>query len=699
MALIHASHREIRFFYIAILIIIGILSAQYIPHLCPEHIVIFTAFPIVLYFLCPTRFKPRIFPFIWMTFFFSIGILLMTPRISELHEIDDRKIHFSDSVTFLANVSSVPIEKTYYQIAQITPVKVSPDVRNFLVGEVLIKIYPSSGDTQPPQIQIGDTLSGIGFLRLIPKPLNQNTFSAKDYYRKKNIHFELRVRADDIDHNVYQGVHLKRYSHQLQRSLSIRISSVLNNANVASLLQAILLGNKLELSDELYNTFSSTGASHILAVSGFHVGLIYLLLTLIFGKPSQGSVPTRMIRSGLIITGIWTFAMITGLAASTTRAATMITIFMIGRSMNRPVSVWNVLGLTACILVMTNPNIVYDVGFQFSFSAVAGILLLLKPLKQLFITRIFLFDWLYTCMILSITAQFLLLPLSIYYFHRFPITSMISGWIAIPAAIILVCLGILLLIFSCLPMKIDLFIGHLIDLIGEYFIQSLEFIGQFQIPGWDRLYLDTCQIMTLSAGSLAILIYWNYKRIAFLLIGFLMLSYTIYQHKERLITNADINRVVISHQYNAQCIYFQNGRNFDFFSLGMNDQSFQFLYRKSLLKSSARKVNKYELHDDVINANLIKRNHHFFWNDHHFEIVDETTESKSRLRSLPYPTYLWIIQAPIDGIGSFDLSHVEHVIIHPTVKPWHRESLIQRCLEEQIEYYDISSLGQFTLTR
>ncbi len=204
---------------------------------------------------------------------------------------------------------------------------------------------------------------------------------------------------------------------------------------------AMLLGDKKGIPDDLRSAYANAGASHILAVSGLHVGIIYLLILASFGWMRHRRI-LRLPFYILSLAGIWSFAAITAFTPSVTRAGIMITIIILGQATgSKPVTL-NSLAAAAFIMLLFDPDLVFDVGFQLSFGAVFGIALFYSRIYGLLQFRHFLADYGWKIASISLAAQIPIAPLIIYYFHQLPLLSPVTGIIVIPAASLIIFLTI-----------------------------------------------------------------------------------------------------------------------------------------------------------------------------------------------------------------------------------------------------------------
>lgn len=197
-------------------------------------------------------------------------------------------------------------------------------------------------------------------------------------------------------------------------------------------LAAMTLGSKTALSSDLRDVYSVTGASHVLALSGLHLGIIYLLLTRLL------VLRHRWIEPLLVVPALWAFAFLTGLSPSVVRAATMISIFAVFacRGQRRPSL--NVLCFTAIVMLLADARSLFDIGFQLSFTAVGSILLFMPLLDRLPIAqrvqRNRIGRWLWSLAAVSLSAQAGVAPLIAYHFGRLSTYFLLTNFIVLPAA-------------------------------------------------------------------------------------------------------------------------------------------------------------------------------------------------------------------------------------------------------------------------
>ena len=213
---------------------------------------------------------------------------------------------------------------------------------------------------------------------------------------------------------------------------------------------ALLIGYDDLLDANLRQEYSGAGVVHVLCVSGLHVGIVFLIADglFFFLRKRKKAV---WIRPLLILIVIWIYAVITGLAPSVLRASLMFSLITIGKSMNRQAHTFNTLAASAFILLVINPAMLYDLGFQLSYGAVAGIVAFQPHIRQVFITTNKITGYIWSMINVSVAAQLLVTPISIYYFHQFPNYFLIANLIAIPLSGVLIYTGVVFVFVSFIP--------------------------------------------------------------------------------------------------------------------------------------------------------------------------------------------------------------------------------------------------------
>lgn len=266
---------------------------------------------------------------------------------------------------------------------------------------------------------------------------------------------------------------------------------------------AMLLGSYKKMDQELFNAYSATGAVHILAVSGLHVGIMAHIFQFLFGFIRLGKKKPVQLQALLLIGIIWAYALLTGAAPAILRAALMFSFLTVSRLLLRDSSPLNILAAAAFVLLCINPLDLYNIGFQLSFLAMAGIFLLYEPVRTLITIENKILQAIWKVISVSCAAQLAIYPVIGYHFHQFAFYFWLTGLISTPFSYLILGSGLLTLIAWPL-------VGHLIPWISIPFRYGVLWMNDIvawtytlplgKMQGWWPSLTDTLFLVILSGG-------------------------------------------------------------------------------------------------------------------------------------------------------------------------------------------------------
>lgn len=274
-----------------------------------------------------------------------------------------------------------------------------------------------------------------------------------------------------------------------------------------AVIAAMAMGDKSALNQETKEAYSISGTSHILAVSGLHIGIIFQLIILLLGGKRRSKLTII-----LSTTIVWAYVIFIGFPASAVRAATMLSIYSMVLLSLRPAPTLNTLALAYIIMVLVNPFNIFDIGFQMSFLAVGSILLFYPLFFCLLSSHSSIIRAIWGLFCVSLAAQIGTLPLIVFYFGRISCYSLITSFIAIPAATLILYLCVLLFILS--PLTYISFLASSIEGLMQLVMNVLTSITQFintafrltsMLPGAsiEHVHLSLLQLAILYVAILA----------------------------------------------------------------------------------------------------------------------------------------------------------------------------------------------------
>jgi competence protein ComEC len=315
-------------------------------------------------------------------------------------------------------------------------------------GKILVYIEP---DSMSKMLNYGDLIFSSQPLQPIQPPQNPGAFNYKRFLSFHGIYDQIYLPSGTWKYMGKGTAYaLFKVAFQLREQFIKQLQQYIQTPNEVAVCSALLIGYKDFLDSELLDAYASAGALHVLCVSGLHVGLIYVMLQslLIFMDKKKWSL---VVKQFLIIAFVWFYAMLTGLAPSILRSATMITLIVIAKYRKSDSYMLNTTLGSAFILLNINPYMITEVGFQLSYLAVFGIVYLHQRLAQLYIAPNWLLHQIWQLTSVSFCAQLMTFPLGILYFNQFPTLFLVSNLLVIPIATFLMYVSIVAIALSVIP--------------------------------------------------------------------------------------------------------------------------------------------------------------------------------------------------------------------------------------------------------
>ena len=277
---------------------------------------------------------------------------------------------------------------------------------------------------------------------------NPGEFDVENYYRSKDIigisfYDNTNNSIDLIQH--YRKSGFNYFINRIRSNLIQIIDSNLNSNNSA-LAKALILGDKTSLDKSIKQDFSNTGAMHVLAVSGLHVGILLSIILYVLALFSKYLNKKQAYFIAILF--LWFYALITGFSASILRATFMFSILVFSKVFSKSNNSINTLCFTAFILLLINPNYLYDIGFQLSYLAMLGIFIFYKIIYSKFTFKFRFINILWQGTSVGLSAQLFTFPLTIFYFHQFPNYFILTNLGLIMITGIILSIGVLSIVFS-----------------------------------------------------------------------------------------------------------------------------------------------------------------------------------------------------------------------------------------------------------
>jgi competence protein ComEC len=291
--------------------------------------------------------------------------------------------------------------------------------------------------------ELGDMLLGSNQLRIIKPSKDALAFDFYTYAKRKQIHYTLHCEKWELAKILRSRSLLATITFRLRIFFLETLRKNIADKRLCGLAEAMLTGYREDLDRDILKAYTDTGVVHIIAISGLHLGLIFWMADLFLRKlVSKKLLPVAGLL--IILPMLWVFALMTGASASIMRSVIMFSISLCGNALGKKNSSMNALLSSATLLLLTDPFIIYDIGFQLSYAAVASILIFERPIRNVIYLKNKIAVYCWSMVSITLAAQVLTTPFIIYHFHRFPVLFLFSNLIAVPLSSIILVLEIVL---------------------------------------------------------------------------------------------------------------------------------------------------------------------------------------------------------------------------------------------------------------
>lgn len=559
----------------------------------------------------------------------------------------------------------------------------------------LSTMYPTKGyavlyfqkDSLEPDFLIGDKLIIQAQFQQPDGVQNPGGFDYAKYLKRQGIAATAYIPTDNwIRSPNKPNISIKRFSDRSRAHLLGVYKKFGLEDDEFSVLAALTLGYKDELDEDIRKVFSASGAAHILAVSGLHVSTVYGAVFLIFSFLGK-SRRMKIISTLLSVVLIWVYAFITGMSPAVIRASLMLSFVSVGTSLQRKSSIYNTIFISAFLILLVNPNLLFNISFQLSYAAVLSIIMIHKLLYPILSPTNKILKWLWGLITVSIAAQMGTAPISIYYFNQFPNYFLLTNIIAIPLASMIIYTSIALFVFSWLP-----YINTVIALTIKYLVKTLNLSLEqiVSLPGaFSAVYISNAQLWLLILTLLLILYYIYNKNKQALILGFsaifLYLIVSIKQNyqimnQDKMVVFADSKESIISFIHHKSNLLYATDEQ-----------------KAEKICTPYWRMLKLKNHTDV-RLSASYQDGFVSFKGKRILILDqpfyENKISKQKLE-LDYIIVSNGLKPKFEII--LQLFEPKKVIIDKTISPWYTNQIKEKCVENDIECYLVSESGAYVV--
>lgn len=314
------------------------------------------------------------------------------------------------------------------------------------------------------------TILVYGKFSKFQKPLNPGQFDYGGYLYHQEVHAQIKTEERFMIHSQKGKPTLYGSAQNFRQYLVDCLQKTSISQQERSIIQALILGDKREIDKQLYDEYAAAGAVHILAVSGLHVGILFLILSFI-SRPLRNFKYGSVLQSVTIVLLLWGFAFLAGLSPSVVRSVSMFSFFAFALLIGRRTNGLNTLFLSYFFLLLFNPFWLFQVGFQLSYAAVFFILWTQPIFNRLGYSKHYIIRKSSGLITVSLSAQIGVLPLTLFYFNQFPGLFLVTNLVVLPVLTVFMVGGILvvgLASFHILPDRLALAYNFMIEKLNAF---------------------------------------------------------------------------------------------------------------------------------------------------------------------------------------------------------------------------------------
>jgi len=530
-----------------------------------------------------------------------------------------------------------------------------------VTGKLLLNVQKDSTFTS---LKVDDLVTTKTVFKDLISPLNPHQFDYKSYLKKQYIYHQLFSENNKLLILDRRKSRLFGFAAQLRETINIKLKEFDFKADELAIVNALILGQRQDISEEIYNSYTQAGAIHILAVSGLHVGIILFILNFLF-RPLERLKEGKFIKTVIILILLWSFAVVAGLSASVTRAVTMFSVVAIGMNLKRPSNIYNL----------------FDVGFQMSYLAVFSIVWIQPIIYRIWTPKYYLVNKFWQILTVTISAQFGVVPLSLFYFHQFPGLFFISNLVIIPVLGFILGLGIFVIalaLLNFLPQFLASIFGYIISLMND-FVMLISKQEDFLFK-----HISFGLLSVISSYLLIIVLVKLYKNKSYRYISLALLSISLFIS------------VLIFNNYNNSSNEFLIFHKSRFSLIGIKQNTEFVLHHNldSLTFAKDKLVTNYKIGNyiDQVKNDTIKSIYKI--NDKKMLIVDSLGVYKTSFKT----DYVLLRNSPKINLNRL-IDHLEPKLIIADGSNYksYQERWLETCVKKEIPFHQTSEKGAFII--
>jgi competence protein ComEC len=540
----------------------------------------------------------------------------------------------------------------------------------------------------------------------VPEPKNPLEFDYKKYLSFHLINQQAFLKTKNwtlLEQPEHQNIYA--FADLVRRKMIFTLEQLGLTNNELGVASALILGYKNNIEAQLKSAYSSAGAMHVLAVSGLHVGIIFMIFNALLkflDKLKYGAY----LKGILLLLILWCYALITGLSPSVMRSASMFSFVVIGKAFQRNSNFFNTLSASALLLLLVNPLLIFDVGFQLSYTAVAGIVLMQPWLGGFYSPNSWLGNYIWELITVSIAAQIATFPLGLYYFHQFPNYFLLSNLLVIPFALAILILGLTTLAFSFVPI-LGIYLGFCLKWLVFALNWTVTFIDQLPFAVTNNIKFTFANVVAVYCIIACIILLIAYRKFKYFL-GFgifsLFLLFSIAHDKYQLLYQKKF--IVYNIPKHTAINFIDGDDNILVSDIMLSNDKVKFHVQNNWIDKgikSEKVVNLEQLKKEhlvsniykIDNKNLFTKRSYFQYYNYKIGIIDKNFTLFNPTKKITVDALIWTQNCKIPLEKVIQLYDFKLLIIDSSNSTYVNDKLVAACGLLKLECWSVLNEGAF----
>ena len=512
----------------------------------------------MIHFYCVSQKKTMHWPsFIVLLVMILIGVFISKIQSATLPEshythldsITDERLHDLEFIIKKRLKPTTYNQRYYVQLLKIDSIPVS--------GLLLVNFSKTS---TKEDLTVNARVLVKTLIKPIHKPLNPYQFNYKNYLKRLGIYRQVFLKEHVVLVIPQSPKTITGYAQSIRNNLNKRLETLSLKPIERAFVNALFLGQRQDITADVYQAYKKAGAIHILAISGLHIGILLLILQYVM-KPLLYLRHGKFIRLLIILCILWSFAIVAGLSPSVVRAVTMFSLFAIVKGLKRSSNSLNTLAISAFILLLVRPAFCFDVGFQLSYAAVASIIIIKPILDSWWSFKNKIANWHLDLLKISIAAQIGVFPLSLYYFHQFPGLFFMSNLVIIPCLMLVLGLGIVLFVLLLIYQPPEILV-HSLGWTIQFMNGFVDWVASKEAFLFDKISFDMTALVFSYIFLFLLGLFYHKKTFKnLMLLGGCVLSFQVLA--KQLPALSPKNSFIVFHQSRHSIFGFQTNQHLE----------------------------------------------------------------------------------------------------------------------------------------